>query len=90
MFVKSPDHHLNDSNDEEDKAAGVATLDAEDDPGEDLPPVVGAGDPLEAPGVREATLLGPWLPQVSQVQVAHEVEELKEYKEEGGGVDELL
>ena len=90
VFVKSPYHHLNDSNDEEHQTAGVATLDAEDDPGEDLPPVVGTGDPLEAPGVREASLLCPGLPQVAEVQVAHEVEELKEHKEEGRCVDELL
>ena len=90
VFVKSPYHHLNDSNDEENETARVATLDAEDDPGEDLPPVVGAGDPLEAPCVRETALLGPGLPQVAQVQVAHEVEELKEHEEEGRCVDELL
>ena len=90
MLVKSPDHHLNNSNDEENKTAGMATLDAEDDPGEDFPPVVSTGDPLEAPGVRESTLLGSGFPQIAKVHVAHEIEELKEHKQESSRVDELL
>lgn len=74
MFVEAPYHHLNDADDKEDKTAGVSALHAEDDPGEDLPPVVGACEPLETPGVRDALVLGAGWSQVSQVQMAHEVD----------------
>lgn len=90
MLIKSPNHHLNDSDDQENEAARVTTLYAKDYPGEDFPPIVCAGEPLETPGVRDATFLGARLPQVAKVQVAHEVEELKEHEEESSSVNEFL
>lgn len=90
MLVEPPYHHLNDSDDKENETAGVSTLHAEDDPCEDLPPIVGACEPLEAPCVGDALLLGAGGSQVAQVQVAHEVEELEEHEEEGRRVDELF
>jgi len=90
VFVESPNHHLNDTNNQEYETARMAALHGEDNPGENFPPVVGAGHPLEAPLIRNTALLGARLPQVAQVQVAHEVEELQKHEEKGRRVNELL
>ena len=80
MFVNAPNHHLNSADDEEDPAAGVAALDAEEEPSEELPPVVRAGDPLETPSVRDASLGGTRLAKVSKCQVSLQVQVLKEHE----------
>ena len=90
VFVKSPNHHLDNSDDKENETAWMATLDAEDDPGKDFPPVVGTGEPLEAPSVGHSILLSARLPQVAKMYVTHEVEEFKEHEQEGSCVDEFL
>ena len=60
----------------------MSTLDAEENPAEELPPVVGAWDPLEAPALRDASRGCPWLSEVPQRDVRHQIEELEEDEDE--------
>lgn len=61
VLVNTPDQHLDCAYKEENEGAGVATLDAEEEPGEELPPIVCTTNPLESPALGDATGCGPWL-----------------------------
>lgn len=65
-------------------------MNAEENPAEELPPIVGAADPLEAPALRDASLLSPRLSQIAQGVVSHQVEVFKENEESNQRVHELL
>ena len=81
MLVEGPDHHLDNTNDQENKRTRVTTLNAEEDPAEEFPPIVGTADPLEAPSLGDAASVRARLAQVPQCDMTHEVEVLEQYKE---------
>jgi hypothetical protein len=90
VLVEGPDHHLNDTDDQENEGAGVTTLNAEEDPAKEFPPIVGTADPLEAPSLGDTASVRTGLAQVPQCDVAHEVEVLEKYKERCEGQHETL
>lgn len=68
----------------------MSALNAEEHPAQDLPPIVGTADPLEAPAFRNTSGVGPRLPQVSQSDMSHQVTVLKENEKGCDGEHELL
>ena len=90
MLVNTPDQHLDCAYKEENEGAGVATLDAEEEPGEELPPIVRTADPLETPALGNATGCGPWLSQVSEREVSLQIQILQKHEEDNDGSHELL
>ena len=68
----------------------MATLDAEEDPGEELPPIVRTANPLEAPAMRDAAGCGSWLSQVSEREMSLQIQILQKHEEDDNGCHELL
>ena len=90
MLVNSPDHHLDCAYKEENEGAGVATLDAEEEPGEELPPIVRTANPLEPPALGNATGCGSWLSQVSKSEVSLKIQILQKHEKDDDGSHEFL
>lgn len=80
VLVNTPDQHLDCAYKEENEGAGVATLNAEEEPGEELPPIVRTANPLEAPALRNATGCGPWFSQVSESEMSLQVQILQKHE----------
>ena len=90
VLVYTPDQHLDCAYKEENEGARVATLDAEEEPGEELPPIVRTANPLEAPALGDATGCRPWLSQVSEREMSLQIQILQKHEEDDDGCHELL
>ncbi len=90
VLVNTPNHHLNGSNNQEDKRAGMSALNAEEKPSEKLPPIISTANPFEAPTMRNTSLCCPWLSQVPQSQMSLQVQVLKKDEEYYNGCHEFL
>ena len=68
----------------------MSALKAEEDPAEELPPIVGARDPLESPALRDSTRGCAWGSQVFESEMSLQVEVFKQDEKRDHCEHELL